>query len=99
VRLKLGQALVLSGLHSRSTAHSVDGLPLLSEIPLLGLLFASHSDRDNATESAMFVIPSVVESVSSSSLSMIDGALKQYANYKGAIGEVHPFATTPPSAR
>jgi pilus assembly protein CpaC len=99
VRLKLGQALVLSGLHSRTNSHSVDGLPLLSEVPLLGLFFGSHSDRETATENAMFVIPSVVESVSSSSLSMIDGALKQYADYSGEIGKVHPFAATPPSAR
>lgn len=99
VRLKLGQALVLSGLHSRTHTHSVDGLPLLSEIPVLGLLFGSHSDRETATENAMFVIPSVVESVSSSSLAMIGTALKQYADYKGNLNDVTPFQTTPPSAR
>jgi pilus assembly protein CpaC len=99
VRLKLGQALVLSGLHSRTNSHSVDGLPLLSEVPLLGLFFGSHSDRETATENAMFVIPSVVESVSTSSLAMIDGALKQYADYSGDIGKVRPFSATPPSAR
>lgn len=99
VRLQLGQALVLSGLHSRTNTHSVDGLPLLSELPLLGLFFGSHSDRETATENAMFVIPSVVESVSNSSLAMIDGALKQYEDYSGEIDDVHPFTTKPPSAR
>jgi pilus assembly protein CpaC len=99
VRLKLGQALVLSGLHSRTQAHSVDGIPGLSEIPLLGLFFGSHSDRESATENAMFVIPSVVESVSNSSLAMIEGALKQYDDYDGDVEQVHPFATKPPSAR
>jgi pilus assembly protein CpaC len=99
VRLKLGQALVLSGLHSRTNTHSVDGLPLLSEIPFLGLFFGSHADRETATENAMFVIPSVVESVSSSSLSMIDGALKQYSTYHGDVEQAHPFSRTPPSAR
>jgi pilus assembly protein CpaC len=99
VRLKLGQALVLSGLHSRTQTHSVDGLPLLSEVPLLGLFFGSHTDRAASTENAMFVIPSVVESVSSSSLAMIDGALKQYADYSGAVDKVKPFDTKPPSAR
>jgi pilus assembly protein CpaC len=99
VRLKLGQALVLSGLHSRTKTHAVDGVPGLSEVPLLGLFFGSHSDRETATENAMFVIPSVVESVSSSSLSMIDGALKQYADYSGDIRDVQAFSTKPPSAR
>jgi pilus assembly protein CpaC len=99
VRLKLGQALVLSGLHSRTQAHSVDGIPGLSEIPLLGLFFGSHSDRETATENAMFVIPSVVESVSNSSLAMIEGALKQYDDYDGDIEQAHPFTNKPPSAR
>jgi pilus assembly protein CpaC len=99
VRLKLGQALVLSGLHSRTQAHSVDGIPGLSQIPLLGLFFGSHSDRESATENAMFVIPSVVESVSNASLAMIEGALKQYEDYDGDIEQAHPFATKPPSAR
>jgi pilus assembly protein CpaC len=99
VRLKLGQALVLSGLHSRTQAHSVDGIPGLSEIPLLGLFFGSHSDRESATENAMFVIPSVVESVSNASLAMIEGALKQYDDYDGDIEQAHPFTNKPPSAR
>jgi pilus assembly protein CpaC len=99
VRLKLGQALVLSGLHSRTQAHSVDGIPGLSAIPLLGLFFGSHSDRESATENAMFVIPSVVESVSNSSLAMIEGALKQYDDYDGDIEQAHPFTNKPPSAR
>jgi pilus assembly protein CpaC len=99
VRLKLGQALVLSGLHSRTHTHSVDGLPLLSEVPLLGLFFGSHNDRESATENAMFVIPSVVESVSNSSLAMIDGALKQYDDYSGEVDDARPFERKPPSAR
>ncbi len=99
VRLKLGQALVLSGLHSRTNSHAVDGLPVLSEVPLLGLFFGSHSDREAATENAMFVIPSVVESVSNSSLAMIDGALEQYEAYSGEVDEVRPFERKPPSAR
>jgi pilus assembly protein CpaC len=99
VRLKLGQALVLSGLHSRTHTHSIDGLPLLSEVPLLGLFFGSHNDRESATENAMFVIPSVVESVSNSSLAMIDGALKQYDDYSGEVDEARPFDRKPPSAR
>jgi pilus assembly protein CpaC len=99
VRLKLGQALVLSGLHSRTNTHAVGGLPGLSELPLLGLFFGSHSDSESATENAMFVIPSVVESVSESSLAMIDGALEQYDDYSGAVDEVKTFERKPPSAR
>ncbi len=99
VRLKLGQALVLSGLHSRTQRHAVDGLPLLSEIPLLGVFFGSHADTYTATENAMFVIPSVVENVPASSLAMIDRALQQYADFSGDLDDVAPFERRPPSAR
>src|SRR5262249_21363865 len=63
VFLKLGQSLVLSGIHSRLQRHNIQGLPLLSEIPVLGVLFGSHGDQDDEVEGAVFIIPSVVESV------------------------------------
>jgi pilus assembly protein CpaC len=99
VTLKLGQALVLSGLHSQSHTHSVTGLPVLKDIPILGLLFGSHSDSQLETENAVFIIPSVVESVPSSSLAMIGKAMKDYDEYSGRIRTIAPFTTIPPSAR
>lgn len=99
VTLKLGQGLVLSGLRSKSQTHSVNGLPLLSEIPILGLLFGSHSNSTVETENAVFVIPSVVETVPNSSLAMIDKALKEYTEYSGKPQDVEPFDPVPPSAR
>ncbi len=99
VRLKLGQGLVLSGLNSRTQTHAIDGLPLLSEIPILGFFFGSRTNRKTETENAMFVIPSVVESVPHSSIGMIRTALEQYEAFDGDLEEVRPFDETPPSAR
>ena len=99
IRLKLGQGLVLSGLQSRARGHTIDGLPLLSDIPILGVLFGSHSDSQVETENAMFVIPSVIESVPSSSRAMIGTALQEYGDFDGDLEEVTPFNTNPPSAR
>lgn len=98
VGLKLGQGLVLSGLHSQTHTHGVDGLPLLSSLPILGLLFGSHSDSALETENAMFIIPSVVEAVPSSSLAMIGRALDEYREFSGKIDKVKPYEPTPPSA-
>lgn len=99
VNLKLGQALILSGIRSSNRQHSVSGLPLLSQIPVLGILFGSHSNGEQETENAMFVIPSVVETVPKSSLDLIKNATNQFKDYSGDIDSVNTFDRTPPSAK
>lgn len=85
VALKLGQSIVLSGIRSRTQRHSVNGVPLLSEIPLLGLLFGSHSDTRDEVEGVIFVVPSIVESVPKSTQEIIDRALEDYGAYSGDL--------------
>jgi pilus assembly protein CpaC len=99
VNLKLGQALILAGIKSAVRQHDVAGLPLLSQIPVLGILFGSHSDKNQEVENAMFVIPSVVETVPKSSLELIKTALAQYKDYSGDIDSVNTFDRTPPAAK
>ncbi len=53
VTLKLGQALVLSGIKTATQRRNVNGLPGLSDIPVLGLLFGSHAqDRGRGVHRA-----------------------------------------------
>ncbi len=99
VNLKLGQALILAGIKSNTRQHDVAGLPLLSQIPVLGILFGSHTDKSQDVENAMFVIPSVVETVPKSSLELIKTALAQYKDYSGDIDGVNTFDRTPPAAK
>ncbi len=99
VGLKLGQGLVLSGLHAQTHTHSIEGLPFLSDLPLLGLLFGSHANSELSTENAMFIIPSVVEAIPHSSLAMVDKALEEYKHFSGDIEKVSPHDFKPPSAR
>ncbi|HSQ62657.1 MAG TPA: pilus assembly protein N-terminal domain-containing protein [Polyangiaceae bacterium] len=99
VNMKLGQALILSGIKSVVQSHSVAGLPLLSQIPVLGIFFGSHSNRRTETENAMFIIPSVVETVPKSSLDLVRNALDTFDDYNGNIDDVKTFDRTPPSAK
>lgn len=99
VGLKLGQGLVLSGLHAQTHTHSIEGLPFLSDLPLLGLLFGSHQNSELETENAMFIIPSVVEAIPHSSLAMVDKALEEYKHFSGNISRVSPHDFKPPAAR
>ena len=99
VHMKLGQALILSGVKSVTQTHTVTGLPLLSQIPVLGILFGSHNNKREEQENAMFVIPSVVETVPKSSLDRVKNALSVFDDYNGNIDDVQTFDRTPPSAK
>lgn len=95
VRMKLGQSLVLSGISVRSQRHGVGGIPLLSDIPILGLLFGSHHDQETEVEGAIFVVPTAIEAVPKPASEMIDQALKQFDAYDGDIATASPLGEEP----
>jgi pilus assembly protein CpaC len=99
LNMKLGQALILGGFKSFSQTHDIQGIPLLSAIPVLGILFGSHSDLKTEVENAMFVVPSVVDTVPKSALDLIKNATAQFKDYSGDIDSVNTFDRTPPSAK
>ena len=96
VDLKLGQSLVLSGIRTRSQRHAVSGLPWLSEIPILGLLFGSHSDNQEEIEGAIFIVPSVIETIPQANLELINSAIRQYGAFDGDVRATHAFDHQPP---
>ncbi|HVW29684.1 MAG TPA: pilus assembly protein N-terminal domain-containing protein [Polyangiaceae bacterium] len=95
VTLKLGQSIVLSGIRTQSLTHSVSGLPVLSEIPILGLLFGSHSNSELQTEGAIFVVPTVVQSVPSAAAELVDLAVRRFNDYSGNLDKVRAFDRHP----
>jgi pilus assembly protein CpaC len=97
VFLKLGESLVLSGIKTSGQRHSINGLPGLSRIPVFGIFFGSHSDAEEDVEGAVFIIPSVVESVPKGSYDMVKAAMEQYEDYSGDIDAVNSFSKAPPA--
>ena len=97
VHLKLGQSIVLSGIRTWSVTHSVTGLPLLSQIPVLGLLFGGHTNSENDTEGAVYIIPSIIESVPRLAYDITDTAMRQYEVYSGNIRKGSSYPEPPPS--
>lgn len=95
VRLKLGQSLVLSGIRSTNRRHDIRGLPILSEIPVLGVLFGSHRDSAEDVEGALFIIPTAVESVPKPAIEIVNGALSQFEEYSGDIEAVNAYNKRP----
>jgi pilus assembly protein CpaC len=99
VTLKLGQALILSGIKTSSQQRNVSGLPGLSEIPVIGLLFGTHAQEKQDTEGAVFIVPSVVDTVPKSALELINNAMGTYKEYSGDIEYLDTYPKTPPSAK
>ena len=95
VSLKLGQSLVLSGIRRESTTHTITGVPILKDIPVLGVFFGSHSDDTQATEGAVFIVPSVIETIPSAAQEMVNSALSKFHDYHGAIGKVNAYEKRP----
>jgi pilus assembly protein CpaC len=103
VHMKLGQSLVISGIHTKDQRHSVDGIPLLSQIPIIGILFGSHQDEKNEVEGAVLIVPSVVESGNSSASNILEETMKKYEDYSGDSIPSHyekkpPADFVPPTA-
>jgi pilus assembly protein CpaC len=97
VHLKLGQSLVLSGIRSSQQVHNVSGLPGLSQIPVLGLLFGSHTNQEAEIEGAVFIIPSVVDATPRRSFDIVGAAMQDYERYSGAIDRVSTFPNEAPA--
>lgn len=98
VNVNLGQSLVLSGVRLSRQTHTVTGIPILSDIPVLGLLFGSHANATEESEGAIYIMPSVLENVSSSSMDLIDAAVRSFRDFGGAVGKTPIYASRPPSA-
>ena len=96
VHLKLGQGLVLSGIRSSSATHSKQGLPGLSQIPILGAIFGGHSASDAETEGAVFIVPSIVEAAPRKAHDLVRSSLETYLRYDGSIEDVESFLHSPP---
>jgi pilus assembly protein CpaC len=95
VNLELGQSLVLAGLSARSQASASRGLPGLSQLPILGLLFGTHEARDEHSENLIFIVPSVVEAVALDARERVREALRAFADYEGELDE-HPLREATP---
>ena len=55
-----GQTLVIGGLVDRQTDHTRSGIPLLSDIPVLGGLFGRTRENDATSELFLFLTPHIV---------------------------------------
>jgi len=61
VRVKSGQTIALAGMIETKKEDFTDGVPLLSEIPVLGVLFSRKQSNEVKTTVLIFVTPKIIE--------------------------------------
>lgn len=55
-----GHTAVVGGIYTRNTGHGFDQIPVFGDIPILGILFQHHTQRDGRSELLIFLTPRIV---------------------------------------
>jgi type II secretory pathway component GspD/PulD (secretin) len=83
VNLEVGQSLALGGLFSDEEVADSRGLPIFSEIPILGIFFGTHGRREERNENVVFIVPSLVGAVAIEQRDRVSEALRLLEDYEG----------------
>ena len=103
VELPSGGAIAMAGLLSDQTRQSVEGVPELKNLPILGALFRSRDYQRSETELVILVAPYLASAVESAELTRPDkgfapaaylpgmflGHLNRIYGDSGALGAAH----------
>ncbi|MGK2899647.1 MAG: secretin N-terminal domain-containing protein [Burkholderiaceae bacterium] len=85
LRLRDGETQILAGLINDEDRKAVQGVPGVSELPVVGRLFGVHSDTRNKSEVVLLITPRVVRNLGLPDAATIAGPGGSYAN-PGATG-------------
>ena len=88
-RIRQGESLIIGGIRKSEERSVIRGVPLLKDIPLLGILFSSKDYEDRAKE-VIFIITPTISSGGIPYEEMIEKVRKKHAipEYKGGLEEV-----------
>jgi general secretion pathway protein D len=64
LRLKDGETQLLAGLVNEEDRKTINGLPFISELPLIGRLFSTHQDNRQKSEVILSITPRIVRNIS-----------------------------------
>jgi type II secretory pathway component GspD/PulD (secretin) len=59
-RVKNGDTIVLGGLNTKNDQTSVNKIPILGDLPIIGQFFRDTNTADNTSELLIFVTPTIV---------------------------------------
>lgn len=88
-----GGAMAMAGLIADQTKQAVNGLPGLTQLPILGSLFRSRDFVNNQTELMVLVTPYIVRAVAQKDLSRPDdgfaNATDPQADFLGSVNRIY----------
>lgn len=68
VLVKNGQTAVIGGIYQNDNTQSVNGVPFLKDIPILGYLFKSQQEKNSRNELLIFLTPRILSGPISSTI-------------------------------
>ena len=84
----------------RTRTQSASGLPGLSQIPIIGVLFGVNERVESTSESLLFIVPTVVQPVPRAQADRISEALRVYESFGSiggpGLGDIELFEPSPP---
>lgn len=78
VNLRENETLVIAGLLTEESSKSIDRVPALGELPILGKLFRSREFRDRKTDLVVFITPRFVGGGTPAQRDAFERSTKQY---------------------
>jgi general secretion pathway protein D len=92
LRLHDGETQILAGLINNQDSKAVQGIPELSEMPVLGRLFGVHTDTRDKSEIVLLITPHVVRNLGLPDAATLTGPAGNYSNPGAASRQIRTSA-------
>lgn len=92
LRLRDGETQILAGLINDEDRKVVQGIPGVSELPVLGRLFGVHGDTRNKSEVVLLITPRVVRNLGLPDAANLSGPGGTYTHPGAATTRIRPAA-------
>ncbi|MFH0772565.1 MAG: secretin N-terminal domain-containing protein [Candidatus Omnitrophota bacterium] len=88
VRVKEGETIVIGGLIKQEDNRTKSGIPLLKDLPIIGLLFSNRSKDQTQVELAVFITPKILYSRDEAKLYGVNKSREEVYVNIGPTGEL-----------
>lgn len=88
-----GSTIIVGGLNRKNYSHTVDAVPLLGQIPVLGSLFSNRSDTSSTSTLFVFIRPVVLRDDKFADLKFFSERSAQAAKLQPDYPKSEPIAT------